>query len=94
MSLNPVATQLPPAAKEEPIGAFEVSKPKRVGEQIQRALVIPNQLIILNISASRRGRRLLSSLRGRGFRLRGHQAGFCEGGRIQRVLPIRGHEFH
>lgn len=30
MSLNPVATQLPPAAKEEPIGAFEVSKTKRI----------------------------------------------------------------
>lgn len=30
MSLNPVATELPPAAKEEPIGAFEVSKPRRI----------------------------------------------------------------
>lgn len=30
MSLNPVATSIPPAAKEEPIGAFEVSKSKRI----------------------------------------------------------------
>ena len=37
MSLNPVATQLPPAPEEEPVGAFEVSKPKRIGEQFQLA---------------------------------------------------------
>lgn len=30
MSLNPVATSIPLAAKEEPIGAFEVSKSKRI----------------------------------------------------------------
>ena len=30
MSLNPVATSAAPGAKEEPIGAFEVSKSKRI----------------------------------------------------------------
>lgn len=32
MSLNPVGAQLPPAAKEDPISAFEVSRAKRIGE--------------------------------------------------------------
>ncbi len=32
MSLNPVGAQWPPPAKEEPIGAFEVLKPKRIRE--------------------------------------------------------------
>lgn len=31
MSFNPVGTWVPPAAKEEPVGAFEVSKTKRLG---------------------------------------------------------------
>ena len=35
MSLNPVSAQLPPAAKAEPIGAFEVSKSKRICEPVQ-----------------------------------------------------------
>ena len=31
MSFNPVGTWVPPAAKEEPVGAYEVSKAKRIG---------------------------------------------------------------
>ena len=30
ISFNPVGTWIPPAAKEEPIAAVEVSKPKRI----------------------------------------------------------------
>ena len=30
MSLNPVGMTIPTAAEEEPIGAFEVPKPKRI----------------------------------------------------------------
>ncbi|KAK3173810.1 hypothetical protein OEA41_007142 [Lepraria neglecta] len=37
MSFNPVGTWVPPAAKEEPIGAFEVSKGKRI---LQVALAV------------------------------------------------------
>lgn len=32
MSFNPVGKWEPPGAKEEPVGAFEVSKGKRIGE--------------------------------------------------------------
>ena len=30
LSFNPVGSWVPPAAHEEPVGAFEVSKPKRL----------------------------------------------------------------
>lgn len=32
MSFNPVGTWVPPAAKEESVGAFEVSKTRRIGK--------------------------------------------------------------
>ncbi|KAL8810549.1 MAG: hypothetical protein Q9200_002495 [Gallowayella weberi] len=38
MSFNPVGTWVPPAAKEEPVAAFEVSKPKRL-VQVATAVV-------------------------------------------------------
>lgn len=38
LSFNPVGTWVPPAAKEEPVGAFEVSKSKRIA-QVAAAVV-------------------------------------------------------
>jgi len=32
MSFNPVGNWVPPEAKEEPLGAFQVSKVKRIGQ--------------------------------------------------------------
>jgi len=34
LSFNPVGQWVPPAAHEEPLGAFEVSKAKRIGKSV------------------------------------------------------------
>ena len=59
MSFNPVGTWVPPAAMEEPIGAFEVSKGRRICKKGSEHVSTPT-VILINYSAGCACRHLLS----------------------------------
>lgn len=95
MSLNPVGAQLPPAAKEEPIGALEVSKRKRIREPTLPLINTESShdADVLDNSPGRRRCLLLPAVCRCRLWVCCDQAGLGHRGGIQGILPSGGDKF-
>lgn len=92
MSLNPVGAQLPPAAKKEPIGAFEVSKRKRIREPILPSINTEpsHDAEVSDISPGRRRCLLLPAVCRCRLWVCCNQAGLGHRGGVPWILPSGG----
>lgn len=72
LSFNPVGTWVPPIAAEEPVGAFEISKTKRIGES--PVVNSHSSRMLTDRSPGNSRRHLLPLRRWDRIRVRSHQA--------------------